>query len=473
MSEITMPAQQEIAAEMHALALRAQEEQRLDAAFEAGNQQSYDDWNSYLEARPFQDNKGNVHNPGNGQFIGTNGDYFDQKRGEHYEQILGDTKVDYEAMSMSELAKEAAHAEVGNDQTKFAELDGILSAKVEGFADGVKTSRNPNGLSDESREAMHVRIRKLVDKEKNKLTQDTPSDDTNNEPAQEEIRGHVLNNITVSQEVRKARQEGKNKPFDQDAGSQHQLGQAQFERAVNGQQELSQAVTQVIEAHKSGDQEALGRANAELDEAFNRVSQTENWDDKNRRARQEAVNNYIESETGKTEEAEDAETSKDKKAGFLRSRIRKIRENLGRRNTARKTGDVRGIVLGVKEQETERETRRGRLGLIIGAAALAGAGAYYLAKYGWDNPFDHKGTFSIFGDTDHGDKVCNIGKGSGNGLSGVLEQGETTPNLSEKGYRYVEWAHRMQQDNPDITQAQLDEMISRAAQAGQEIPHTL
>jgi len=189
MSEIPAPNQEQIAAEMHARALRANEEAKLEQAFEPGNQQSYEDWNNYLAQRSYQDGEGQVHGP-NGQVINPDSDYdidpvsyrsADEVSGTKRkstggtintrieQETLAETVNGYEDMSMSELAREMAKAEVANDKTKFAEIDGILSEKVEQFASGVKTERNPNGLTDDAREAMHARLRKLIDREKAKM----------------------------------------------------------------------------------------------------------------------------------------------------------------------------------------------------------------------------------------------------------------------------------------------------------------
>ncbi len=125
--------------------------------------QAYDDWKAYEAIRPYTDERGNFYTPDGVKFKGEPSEYFDQKREEYYKNTLAETKNSYDSVSMSGLAHQLAEAKAQNDKTKFAELDVVLSQRVESFADSVTTKRNPNGLPPEAREAMHARLRRIVD----------------------------------------------------------------------------------------------------------------------------------------------------------------------------------------------------------------------------------------------------------------------------------------------------------------------
>jgi len=188
MSEALVPDPIALAQE---LAAKHRQEQQVAAVHDfvdVTNPASMDDFQQYLESRPHKDEKGNIHDPTNGKFTGQNGEYFDAQRQKHYDETLKETVVDYESMTMPQLAREMGKAEAKDDKPKFAELDGVLSQKVETFADSVKTDRNPNGLPDESREALHARMGKIREQEKARLTK-VPTE-PKEEPKDPESKDH-------------------------------------------------------------------------------------------------------------------------------------------------------------------------------------------------------------------------------------------------------------------------------------------
>lgn len=114
----------------------------------------------YLEARPYSDSAGNIHDPNTGKFVDPSR-YNEKGRDRHYADSMAEES--YESMSMSSLAKALGQAELDSDKTKAEDISDVLLEKMSVFADSARTERSPDGMSSEAQDKLFARIMKIKD----------------------------------------------------------------------------------------------------------------------------------------------------------------------------------------------------------------------------------------------------------------------------------------------------------------------
>ncbi len=100
---------QELAQQLADQHRAAQAEAAVHQFVDVTNEESLNDFNSYLESRPTEDATEDAT-----EDVGT-----DMLKKSHYDETLAETANQYEEMSMTELAKELAEATVAKDTTKL------------------------------------------------------------------------------------------------------------------------------------------------------------------------------------------------------------------------------------------------------------------------------------------------------------------------------------------------------------------
>ena len=167
---------QELAQQLADQHRAAQAEAAVHQFVDVTNEESLNDFNSYLESRPTEDATEDAT-----EDVGT-----DMLKKSHYDETLAETANQYEEMSMTELAKELAEATVAKDTTKFTDVSEVLNGKVANFVDAQKSERTedselPAGNRDEQVKNVYNRLGKVMEAEKSRLTaekQPEPTPDT-------------------------------------------------------------------------------------------------------------------------------------------------------------------------------------------------------------------------------------------------------------------------------------------------------
>ena len=130
----------------------------VEQAFDPEARQAQNEFDSYLESRPYKDERGAAHSPENGQFINSD-EYFKTKR----DQYEADTMpTAYEDMTMPDLARALALAEHEDDKTKVEDIQDVLVEKMAEFTEN-------NNLDNDAQENLWNRIMKVKDGESQKL----------------------------------------------------------------------------------------------------------------------------------------------------------------------------------------------------------------------------------------------------------------------------------------------------------------
>lgn len=107
----------------------------------------------YDENRPYQDLKGNVHDPANGQFTDIDA-YFDKQR-----EIAEDSSQDpYETMSMTELARKLGEAEYDNDKTTSINVSDVLLDKLTEYESKVVDGHDASQKTGERHDTEHNNV---------------------------------------------------------------------------------------------------------------------------------------------------------------------------------------------------------------------------------------------------------------------------------------------------------------------------
>lgn len=97
----------------------------VNLAFDPAARQAQDEFNTYLENRPYKDEQGQVHDPASGEVVEAR-EYHDDQR-DIEEQ--GSQKA-YEDMGVMELARELAKAELSGDRTTMRNVEDVLIDKI-------------------------------------------------------------------------------------------------------------------------------------------------------------------------------------------------------------------------------------------------------------------------------------------------------------------------------------------------------
>ncbi|MDO4773950.1 MAG: hypothetical protein Q4A37_02390 [Candidatus Saccharibacteria bacterium] len=104
----------------------------VETAFDPEARQAQQDWLDFLKQRPYQDAKGNIHNPENGRFMAV--DMTDDGNRAYYDKIARDTlhETSREGLGVMSLARLAREARLNGDKTMLNDiLDEVQDKLVE------------------------------------------------------------------------------------------------------------------------------------------------------------------------------------------------------------------------------------------------------------------------------------------------------------------------------------------------------
>ena len=104
----------------------------VDHAFDPEARQAQAELDAYMDARPYQDDKGNVHEPQSGKFANAD-NYHDGARNDHYDESLAEG--DYEGESLDQLAKRVAEARKDGDKTRANDAEEAFMDKFYAYAE--------------------------------------------------------------------------------------------------------------------------------------------------------------------------------------------------------------------------------------------------------------------------------------------------------------------------------------------------
>lgn len=140
----------------------------VEQAFDPEARKAQTELNAYMDSRPYEDDRGNIHNPDNGSFVNAD-TYFDGQR----ENFEADTMPEaYENMSLSQLAKKLASAEFENDTTKVEDISDALAEKLSAEESRIASDRDAEHSKDRS-ENLWNRVMGIKDKELSRLSGDS------------------------------------------------------------------------------------------------------------------------------------------------------------------------------------------------------------------------------------------------------------------------------------------------------------
>ncbi len=360
---------QDMAAELAARSLRERQEAAVNAFVDVSNPESLNDFNAYLDGRQSQDETGTY---------ALDGKYVINESIE--QNTLAETNPGYESMSLTQLAKELAEAEVAGDKTKHEDVTEILSGKVTEYLHNVKDSGMspstslltrpestlPKGQEDPSflpkgdrkgaEDAIHARLNRIKEQEKARLTQ----------PEAQEPKATEADTNEETEDLTNL--------------DQKQLNQLLVERAK-----------EAVEALRSNGVEDYVSAMRKADQIIDAIAEKDGMSEADKEKAKEGIKEYINEQAAKekpdegydgpvkagnevelvakSDEVADIEPAKKLR---LRDRLKQRWSGIKARSGMLASGDVRGA-LGNNERKIVTRNR------LIGAAAVVGAGIVIIA----------------------------------------------------------------------------------------------
>jgi hypothetical protein len=121
---------------------------------------------AYVQNRPYQDIRSNVHDPATGNLVNAD-KYFDAQRAIHKEE----SQTPYEEMTMPDLARKLAEAEHYGDKTSTENIEDVLLAKMYDYEAETASARveRPEDHNTQQRENLSNRIFGVRDRELERL----------------------------------------------------------------------------------------------------------------------------------------------------------------------------------------------------------------------------------------------------------------------------------------------------------------
>lgn len=145
----------------------------VERAFDPDLRQGQKDLDEYMASRPYQDAKGNVHDPVNNGFVNPD-QYFDAQREAAYEA----NGANYANMPTSILAKKWAQAEFNQDRTSVDSIEDALLDKAVAQENREK-ERDPGRPDDESGKLLD-HLNDIKERELQKMIEESIDPDANN-----------------------------------------------------------------------------------------------------------------------------------------------------------------------------------------------------------------------------------------------------------------------------------------------------
>ncbi len=178
----------------------------VQEAFNPELRQAQQEWDAYLNSRPYVDGDGKAHDPSNGQYINPDS-FFDAHRQEIENTSPAD---DYEKMTVTTLARKLGEAEYNQDKTSQQNISDVILEKLSQQEELLSRRNKGHDVKKES-EKLWDMVMSIKDKEKARLQEDSAKEKDepkqNTQAEHEKIQARKVN-IALGSKVRVLRSSG-------------------------------------------------------------------------------------------------------------------------------------------------------------------------------------------------------------------------------------------------------------------------